>query len=218
MQRLLERDGALAELGGLARRVQQGAGSVVLLRGGGGHSVRPANVRADASRCWFVPTQWVGCLRVDRLAVEQRVVSGLGGGLGLAGVCGGLGAVVDTEFGPDGADVVADGSGADVQAGGDVGVAVAGGQECEYFAFAAAQLLCVGEDVGAAAAAGRAAQRCQSVLSTRGRPPEDSPGPPYLRLAEAAYFLISLCDRQFEGHLARRRPSDSCRFQVGGGE
>jgi len=218
VQRLLERDGALAELGGLARRVQQGAGSVVLLRGGGGHSVRPANVQADASRCWFVPTQWVGCLRVDRLAVEQRVVSGLGGGLGSAGVCGGLGAVVDTEFGHDGADVVADGSGVDVQTGGDVGVAVAGGQECEYFAFAAAQLLCVGEDVGAAAAAGWAAQRCQSVLRTRGRPPEDFPGPPYLRLAEAAYYLISLCDRQFEGHLARRQPSDSCRFQVSRGE
>jgi hypothetical protein len=124
----------------------------------------------------------------------------------LAGVCGGLGAVVDTEFGHDGADVVADGSGADVQAGGDVGVAVAGGQECEYFAFAAAPLLCVGEDVGAAAAAGWAAQRCQSVLRTRGRP------------AKAAYCLISLCDRQFEDHLTRRQPSDSCRFQVGGGE
>jgi hypothetical protein len=84
----------------------------------------------------------------------------------LAGVRGGLGAVVDTEFGHDGADVVADGSGADVQAGGDVGVAVAGGQECEYFAFAAAQLVCVGEDVGAAAAAGWAAlpTACRSSI------------------------------------------------------
>jgi hypothetical protein len=27
-----------------------------------------------------------------------------------------------------------------------------------------------------------------------------------------------LCDRQFDGHLARRRPSDSCRFQVSRGE
>jgi predicted ATPase len=34
--RLLERDGVLAELGGLARRVVQGAGSVVLLRGEAG--------------------------------------------------------------------------------------------------------------------------------------------------------------------------------------
>jgi hypothetical protein len=62
---------------------------------------------------------------------------------------GGLGAVLDAEFGEDGADVVADGSGAEVQSGGDVGVATTGRQMREHFAFPDAELMWVGNSPGA---------------------------------------------------------------------
>jgi hypothetical protein len=71
------------------------------------------------------------------MPADQLVVSGFGCGLVLAGVCGGVGAVFDAEFGDDGADVVADGFGADVQPGGDVGIAAPSGQQLEYLAFPA---------------------------------------------------------------------------------
>lgn len=65
-------------------------------------------------------------------------------GVRSAGMCGGLGAIVDAELGEDGAEVMADGFGAEAQRGGDVGVAAAGGQLVEHFAFPDAELLRVG--------------------------------------------------------------------------
>jgi hypothetical protein len=56
----------------------------------------------------------------------------------VSAVSGGLGAVVDAKFGEDRADVVAYGFGADTKGGGDVGVAVAGGEQFEHVALATA--------------------------------------------------------------------------------
>jgi hypothetical protein len=64
-------------------------------------------------------------------------------------VGGGLHAVVHPEFDQDRTDVAAGGFGADMQRGGDRGVAVAGGDQREYFALPASQSIRVGECVGA---------------------------------------------------------------------
>jgi hypothetical protein len=66
---------------------------------------------------------------------------------------------------------VANGFGADVQRGGDVGVAAPRGEQLEQLAFAAGQSVWVSEDVGAAAALAWSAQRCQSLLGASCRGP-----------------------------------------------
>src|ERR1700730_11039991 len=95
--------------------------------------------------------------------------AGLGGAqlalwLGVtSGVGGGLGAVVDAEFGEDRADVVAYGFGTDAQGGGNVGIAVAGGEQFEHVAFAGGQSVWVGAGVGVARV-GRAAAGLREAL------------------------------------------------------
>ena len=95
--------------------------------------------------------------------------SALWRGVTVWGVGGGLGAVVDTEFGEDRADVVACGFGADAQGGGDVSIAVAGGEQFEHIAFAAGQLVWIGAGVGEARVGGAAAGLYQAVTGSTGR-------------------------------------------------
>lgn len=79
------------------------------------------------------------------------------------GVGGSLGAVVDAEFGHDRAYVGVGGFGADVQSGGDFGVAVPGGKQFEDVALALGEAMWVSAGVFAAAvgiATAQLGERC----------------------------------------------------------
>ena len=87
----------------------------------------------------------------------------------LFGVDSGLFAAVDTEFGQDRADVVVDRSRAEAQSGGDLGVAMTGGEQVEDLALAAGEAVRVGAGGAVARVGGAAAQLGQALAGAAGR-------------------------------------------------